>query len=1533
MIVCARAVGKNESNPNLLRLFHSRLFDNVRIIIVASSLRSAQVFEDYPYFALSPIDHYDVWSEAILTEVAAAELASWSETLPALAVFAHHAVSRSSAQFTAETGRQYDLSPALFVEFVLCARRLLTEYHDRRTTRLERLGSALTDLTGAEEKSKANSIAVAEVEPALQAKAKEAAELAKQLEESQRKYDQLVSEISVEQNTLEQREADAQALNNEIQEEIKRFALPLEQSVAALKGLNRADVTDLRSFRDPPPSVKTVMEVICILAEVEPTWKASTSLLGDLLFVHKITAKYSESKRMPMPIMKRVQAYVDSNPNFQESEVSRVSVAGRAFCVWATALYNYEVMITKLEPKQQKAKAATEAVKTQMESLEKKRGGIKDLEANLQNTQAAYKRAARERVRLDEEISDSRARVTRATKLSALLGLDQKKWEEEREKIKSKEEFAIGDNFLCAAFLTYFGPLPPHIRRSLTKQLLNECRERQVQVTPHFNFISALGDPLALQSWHSHGLPRDDHTIENAIILAICHRAPLIIDPDHAASDFLKSLPDQIVCLTPTTPFYTKTIEGSVRLGSVVILEEVPLTIDPAIEGFVANRTFHQDGKLFLKLGDRALDCSEKYRLYLTTSIPDPEFGPEVFARATVIDCALTTGAVAASALTKVLEEQNPSLASRTASVNSRVTEDLILVATLDERVIDLLCSAGERLLDDEERVNEIESTASERTAVAARLSQEEYESEKATREASSFAPIAARLGVLFEVIPLLRRVSPLYSFSVEFIQSVAEQALRSGAGEARVTNAVFSEISRGVLESHRLILALFFAVALLMGEKKISEADWVVFVQGSPPLTEMPANPIPERIPTAVWESVNNVSHAVPQLGNLVNRMLIRPDEFLALLAGERADLPSPFGEGVGEFQKLCFFREVAPAKLPHGIKRLITTTLGPESLSPVAVDLQRSSQFARPDRPVLFIEGDADAYDALVEFAGSAEMRERLLVRAMSPSVTQRVEKELQTAATKGDWVFLKNLENTGEWMVDFEGILDKISGEAVHQDFRLFISAQFGAVLPRNLVRRCVKVALSKPRTIKSVARNLLQQVPREELQDRESCRIGFALAFFHGMLFQRQRFGRIGFRSKCDFVDADFRLAFQLAKKYMGPQYPYAKVRYLIGEVIYGSRTNDPQDRQLINVLLARMLCAPEDIAESAIFPFPAITNTDEVFTFLESLSPDDPPAIVGLHRNSEFRAAQLRTIAVSSQLSRFVFRNAPSHAELAGKVLPIINDVDGRIPEFDEVPSQNDPDGHTPMDPLAKILSEEARFYCRLIQTMRSSLNELTRVLQSTTPLSQTDRATAMALLSSTVPEKWSEFIAIPLKLNPWITELKRRIDFFNNWIRRGPPVVTPLSVFSEPSAFLTAIRHKFLRNAGTTQEAIEFNAEIVPGEPSRPSETGVYLTGLFFEGARWDLQARELAEQQDSVIFSPAPCIHLIPVASCTQTGPRYFQCPLFSLLHSDGDVECKGPLVKQIISVPIPTSKTGDFWILRGASLLLSTDELGVSG
>lgn len=51
-----------------------------------------------------------------------------------------------------------------------------------------------------------------------------------------------------------------------------------------------------------------------------------------------------------------------------------------------------------------------------------------------------------------------------------------------------------------------------------------------------------LGVPVVIQNWNIAGLPKDDTSTENGVIIDKTKRWPLMIDPQNQANKFIKNL-------------------------------------------------------------------------------------------------------------------------------------------------------------------------------------------------------------------------------------------------------------------------------------------------------------------------------------------------------------------------------------------------------------------------------------------------------------------------------------------------------------------------------------------------------------------------------------------------------------------------------------------------------------------------------------------------------------------------------------------------------------------------------------------------------------------------------------------------------------------------------------------------------------------------------------------------------------------------------------------------------------------------------
>jgi dynein heavy chain len=78
---------------------------------------------------------------------------------------------------------------------------------------------------------------------------------------------------------------------------------------------------------------------------------------------------------------------------------------------------------------------------------------------------------------------------------------------------------------------------------------------------------------------------------------------------------------------------------------------------------------------------------------------------------------------------------------------------------------------------------------------------------------------------------------------------------------------------------------------------------------------------------------------------------------------------------------------------------------------------------------------------------------------------------------------------------------------------------------------------------------------------------------------------------------------------------------------------------------------------------------------------------------------------------------------------------------------------------------------------------------------------------------------------------------------FQAWSSHGKPPCFWLSGFFSTQAFLTAAKQNFSRKYGVPIDCLQFDFEILAVESVLNSPVdGVYVSGLFLDGAKWNRQ-------------------------------------------------------------------------------------------
>ena len=104
--------------------------------------------------------------------------------------------------------------------------------------------------------------------------------------------------------------------------------------------------------------------------------------------------------------------------------------------------------------------------------------------------------------------------------------------------------------YMCMRARTHITPynfflwcfLQGEYRHNMTQHWVKELDVHKVPRTEDPNLISTMSDPVKIRSWQIAGLPKDNLSVENGVIVEFSRRWSLFIDPQGQANKWIKNM-------------------------------------------------------------------------------------------------------------------------------------------------------------------------------------------------------------------------------------------------------------------------------------------------------------------------------------------------------------------------------------------------------------------------------------------------------------------------------------------------------------------------------------------------------------------------------------------------------------------------------------------------------------------------------------------------------------------------------------------------------------------------------------------------------------------------------------------------------------------------------------------------------------------------------------------------------------------------------------------------------------------------------
>ncbi|XP_071789676.1 dynein axonemal heavy chain 6-like isoform X2 [Asterias amurensis] len=731
------------------------------------------------------LDWFDEWSDEAMLRVAHVYLGqvdfkeisgdqeplTLKDNIARVCVNVHKDVTQQTVKYYEEMRRHFYITPSSYLDLIQLYSNKLKQQKQRVMDSKNRLFIGLSKLSEANSLVDAMQEELVNLGPKIEEKARDTELLLEQLSKDQEAVDQVRFIVEQEEATMKRETQIVQDYADQAQQDLQSVMPALQEAIEALDSLDKSDISEIRVYFSPPELVKHVMAAVCVLLRHKPDWTTSKHLLADPGFLKRLVT--FDKNSVPDKVFSRLKKYT-SMPDFVPETVGQVSSACKSICQWVLALQHYGEVCKMVKPKQKRVEEAKEALKLAQESLQEKQASLSKIQEHLQMLQHQYDDSVAQRESLRERKVLTTLRLKRASVLITALADEKIRWEDSMVELESKLKGVVGDTLVSAASIAYLAVFTAPYRKVMIQKWWNACKEFRIPVSEGYTLVGAMTEPNIVRKWHTEGLPQDSHSTENAIFVKMGHRWPLMIDPQGQAHKWICEMEGSALKkVEASDPNYMRTLETSIRVGEPVLLENVTEVLDPGLRPILLKEIVRRGGQDVIRIGDTEIEYNHHFRLYMTTTIPNPHYLPAVCIKVILINFTVTFDGLQDQLLSTVVQQEQPVLEQQRGELLESIARDLTTLRDLEDKSLSLLQKSEGHILDDQDLVDTLEKSKVMSEEVQKRVEQSEETQKEIDLARKKYLPVATRGAVLYFVLADLAGIDVMYQFSLPWFQDM----------------------------------------------------------------------------------------------------------------------------------------------------------------------------------------------------------------------------------------------------------------------------------------------------------------------------------------------------------------------------------------------------------------------------------------------------------------------------------------------------------------------------------------------------------------------------------------------------------------------------------------------------------------------------------------------------------------------------------------------------------------------------------------
>eukprot|EP00117_Sycon_ciliatum_P036543 scpid1236/ scgid27488/ Cytoplasmic dynein 2 heavy chain 1; Dynein heavy chain isotype 1B len=1409
---------------------------------------------------------------------------------------------------------------------------------------VSKLNEAAEHVAGLKEKAGVQSALLAE-------KQEEADQALKAITAAMEKASDQKQEMEVLKGRQSEEASKLEKRKKAIEVELSEVEPLIKEAKRAVGNIKPESLTEVRSLRAPPETVRDILEgVLRLMGVFDTSWNSMKSFLGKRGIRDEI-AQF-DARSISPEIRDNVSEILSrSAKSFETKTAMRASQAAGPLAAWVKANVQYSIVLEKIEPLETEQAHLQKNLDKSQRRLEKVSAALDQVDQTVAGLKHKFEKRTTEATRLKIEVDAAKETIDRAEMLLGKLEGEHGRWSEQVNHLSSELSMLPKYTLLASSFIVYLSGAPEDVRQ---RKLQEWCDK--LNVSSGFDFCRFLSTESEQLKWKAEGLPSDGLSIENALVILQGRQVPFLVDPSQQATEWLKTNLKEmrLEVVNQQDSNFTTSLELAVRFGKTLIIQEVD-SVEPMLYPLLRKEFSTQGPRSVILIGEKSVDYNEDFRLFLTTRNPSPVISADSGSIVTEVNFTTTRAGLTGQLLALTLQSEKPELEEKKSSLLQAEEEKKVQLADLEESLLQELATAEGNILENHALLDSLNKTKANSTVIQEALKESSRIQVSLDQERDAFLPLAKMASTLFFVISDLYKLNNMYRFSLASFLRLFERTLSTKSDgsvtEVRIKTLsntlqmlVYEYVCRSLFKADRLMFALHLAHG--MHPDLFQPNEWELFtgllVADMFRRQESMAR-VRDALPT--WLDPERTS-AVNLLKNKLQTLyrtlsLDKTDVWSTFIRSSRCEMefPPSLSKKISLFQQVLVVQALRPDRLQSAMSEFAAKALGLKHLSGGNFSLKRVvTQEAVSSEPILLVvSAGSDPSQDIQELAVSSVGSDRFHQVAMGQGQAEIALRLLSECAANGAWLCLKNLHLVTAWLPTLEKELNSL--ETV-EGFRLFLTAEVHPRFPAILLQTSLKLTYESPPGIRNNLLRTTEAWSPEFLSNGSVTRAQslFAVAWLHAVVQERRTFIPQGWTKFYEFSQSDLRAATDILERLIaraeGGPIPWEFMHGLMENAIYGGRIDNLFDidvlrsylmqyfnKSLFNQDAGRQRTLVQDVNLPA-------SNKLKNFSEIIKMLPDiDKPSYFGLPTNIE-RSAQRtvsqQVIAQLKVLMRPDVTGGQFDKERWTKELKPVLDLWDKLNQGPDLKKleKSSPVHGTTESPVGAFLVQERLNAVKLMHVVKADLASLRRVLDGTSLLTAEVQKTAVAMLNHEVPPVWSTLWDGPEDTVQYLRSLAGRLIALDTWLQRVHAnqlykgAQLDMSEIFRPDTFLNALRQQTARQLKCSMDGLKFVCWWKGNNYTLSHQLTISVGELYLEGCTFDGK-RLLENERNSPTVAAIPACNMAWVQKSAEDPYPTKDC-LALPLYFTADRQ------RLVTRINVPCVGKPEKWVQCGAALFL---------